>query len=79
MGSDFKLVTPRVETDDVNAVALLGRIWKVYGDFTGSQLSGMTHAPGTPWDIVWKKNKGMRNAHIPNNLIRDHYLRIMES
>lgn len=78
-GSDFKLVTPRVETDDVNAVALLGRVWKVYGDFSGLQLSGMTHAPGTPWDIVWNKNRGMRNVHIPNELIREHYVRIMES
>lgn len=79
MGTNFKLVTPRVEPDDVNAVAFLGRVWKVYGDYSGLQLSGMTHAPGTPWDIVWKKNKGMRNVHIPNELIRKHYLRIMES
>ena len=76
--SKFKLVTPRVETDDVNAVALLGKIWKVYGDFSGTQLSGMTHAPGTPWDIVWNQNKGMRNVHIPNKLICDHYLGLME-
>lgn len=74
----FKLVTPRVETDDVNAVALLGRIWKVYGRFSGTQLSGMTHAPGTPWAIVWNENKDMRNVHIPNELICKHYLRLME-
>ena len=78
MGRTFKLVTPRVETDDINAVALLGRVWKVYGDFSGTQLSGMTHAPGTPWDIVWKKSKGMRNVHIPNELICRHYQRIMK-
>lgn len=78
MGRTFKLVTPRVETDDINAVALLGRVWKVYGDFSGTQLSGMTHAPGTPWDIVWKKSEGMRNVHIPNELICRHYQRIME-
>lgn len=78
MGRTFKLVTPRVETDDINAVALLGRVWKVYGDFSGTQLSGMTHAPGTPWDIVWKKSEGMRNVHIPNELICNHYQRIME-
>ncbi len=78
MGRTFKLVTPCVETDDINAVALLGRVWKVYGDFSGTQLSGMTHAPGTPWDIVWKKSEGMRNVHIPNELICRHYQRIME-
>lgn len=78
-GTKFKLVRPRVETDDANVIALLGRVWKVYGDFSSLQLSGMTHAPGTPWDIIWNKNKGMRNVHIPNDLIRRHYLKLMES
>ncbi len=27
-------------------------IWKAYGNFTGVQLSNMTHSPGEPWTIV---------------------------
>lgn len=53
----------------------LGEIWKVYGGFSGIELSAMTHEEGTPWDIVWNKRggKNAKGAIIPNGLIRDHY------
>ena len=38
------------------------------------QLSRMTHAPGTPWDVVY--NELGESAEIPNDLIEDHYDRL---
>lgn len=77
--AEFNVVTPHVDPGDANAHALLDRIWEVYGRFSGAQLSGMTHAPGTPWAIIRSKHPGMRNVHIPNELIKKHYLDIMEA
>lgn len=77
--NEFHVVTPHVDAGDANAHALLDRIWEVYGGFSGLQLSAMTHAPGTPWAITRKKHQGMRNIHIQNDLIRQHYREMMEA
>lgn len=50
---------------------LLNRIWVVYGHKDGSQLSYLTHLPGSPWDITWKKEKF---SVIPNELLKEHFL-----
>ena len=72
------LSTPRVEDtaeDDsiVLVKAVLNRIWEVYGDFTGLQLSTMTHAPGTPWDETHKRTQGRKGADIDDDLIKKHF------
>lgn len=53
----------------------LDRIWDVYRQFSGPQLSTITHEPGSPWDIVWNQQggKSRSNALIPNDTIRDYY------
>lgn len=53
----------------------LDKIWKVYKNYTGLQLSTLTHQSGTPWDIVWNKNGGCKknSAIIGNDIIMDHY------
>lgn len=60
---------------DQSVVPLLDRIWEVYGGFSGSELSDMTHQPGTPWDEVWNRRGGKDNREvpIPNPLIEEHY------
>ncbi len=60
---------------DHTVVPLLDKVWEVYKDFTGIQLSAFTHQPNTPWDIVWNKQGGKtsRAAIIPNDLIKSHY------
>lgn len=70
---DFAFIAPEVPESDDRTRKLLDRIWEVYGKFTGGQLSSLTHAEGTPWSEVRRKNTGMRNVHIPNELIRKHY------
>lgn len=49
---------------------LLAAVFKSYGRFSGGQLSAMTHRPGTPWDIAWKRGK---NSQITDDMIAAHY------
>ena len=72
---DWNLITPHVDVDDRETVALLDRVWKVYGDRTAAQLSAMTHETGSPWDIIWQKacERGKRGEAIPDNLIQKYF------
>lgn len=55
----------RVERD------VLDQVYDTYGDFSGIQLSHITHEDGTPWDITWSKEG--RDSVIPDDLIKQHY------
>lgn len=46
-----------------------------YGLLSGIDLSSMTHQDGSPWQITWAQNG--QNAVIPNDLIHQHYLRLV--
>ncbi len=50
---------------------LLKRVWEAYGHMNGSQMSYLTHQPGTPWDITWREEKF---SVIPNELIKENFL-----
>lgn len=50
---------------------LLQRVWEVYSHMDGLQMSYLSHQPGTPWDITWKREKF---STIPNDLIAEHFL-----
>lgn len=48
---------------------------KAYKDFTGIQLSSLTHQPNTPWEKTYVSGSGSyRNNIIPNDLIKKHYI-----
>lgn len=69
---------------DSTITPFLDRIWKVYGDKTGIELSSLTHKQDTPWDIVWNQQNGKKRrfAIIPNDTIKQHYkekIRLNES
>lgn len=70
---------PTVNPSDNNKIDLLNKIWKDYGDFTGVQLSGMTHQEGIPWSNTRKTEPGINNLHIKNDLIKEHYREKYES
>ena len=72
-GDTFEWTTPHVRDNDRNTRRLLDRIWEVYCNFTGFELSDITHAPGTPWEKTWENQEGMRNAHISDELIKEYY------
>lgn len=54
---------------------LLEHVWRSYSGYDGIGLSAMTHQPDTPWDTVWRRERGSeyRGAIIPNDLIEQHY------
>ncbi len=70
---DVEFFVPEIQGDDDRTRKLLDRVWDVYRKFTAGQLSSLTHADGTPWHQVRRESPGMRNVHIPNELIRTHY------
>jgi uncharacterized phage-associated protein len=53
---------------------LIDQVWARYGKKTGLDLSAITHAPGSPWDITYQKFG--QNAVIPKELIRDYYAKM---
>lgn len=50
-GHGLRLITPEVDPNDKMAIELIDRITEVYGKFSGTQLSAMTHAEGTAWSV----------------------------
>jgi uncharacterized phage-associated protein len=53
---------------------LIRRVWEVYGKYSGSQLSNMTHAPDSPWSLT--PNKDIRGTDIPDDLIKAYFHKI---
>lgn len=60
---------------DDTTIPFLDRIWEVYKNYNGLQLSTLTHQKGTPWDIVWNEKGGCKknSAIISNDIIQEHY------
>jgi uncharacterized phage-associated protein len=50
-------------------------VFDKYGSLSGLWLSSLTHRPGTPWDLTWKRFG--QSAIIPRELIQAHYKRIL--
>lgn len=45
----IKALTPSIQESDEKAHALINKIVEVYGDYSGTQLSNLTHGPNTAW------------------------------
>jgi uncharacterized phage-associated protein len=73
-GRSFKRENVKL-INDSPVVALLNKIWDLYGNFTGVQLSNATHEPGTPWHTIFEQNHGQleKGQSIPNDLIEKHF------
>lgn len=50
---------------------LINQVLEVYKDFSGIDLSILTHQKGTPWSRVYKPRT--RNIVIPNTIIQNHF------
>lgn len=63
------------------AKALIQSIWSLYGKFTASQLSTMTHEKGTPWHQIVARFGGHlpHGIDIPNEMIRDYFKKQLPS
>ena len=66
-----------------NLKPILDRVWEVYGDFSGSQLSTMTHKQGSPWhQVVREEYKGKNvpiGTDIPRATIEEHFRQFADS
>jgi uncharacterized phage-associated protein len=71
----FKTLTPMVQQSNEKQINILNAVWDAYKDWSGLQLSTLTHEEGSPWDLVWNTRGGKdeKAAIIPNDLIRDYY------
>lgn len=54
--------------------SVMDQVLDIYGRYSGLQLSGLTHAEGTPWSKAYNKGKEV----IPNELIREHFFDLAE-
>jgi len=61
--------------EDTGVTSLLNKVWSVYKDYSGLELSTLTHEKDSPWDIVWNKEGGKSKmaAIIRNDLIASYY------
>ncbi len=53
---------------------IIRAVWEAYGDFSGPELSAITHMEGTPWSERWVPGK--KNP-IPNDLIAKYYRQLI--
>ncbi len=71
---DLPVIEPEIEGDP-DAEALLDRIWAVYGDLSGIQLSNMTHLPGGAWHRAYHEvARGRRGVDISDELIKGEFV-----
>ena len=71
--ANVETYVPQIPKSDGVIRHLLDEIWRIYGGFSGVQLSEMCHRMGSPWHMTRSKFPRLRNAHISNELIQSHY------
>ncbi len=54
--------------------AIISHVWKKYGEYTGLELSEMTHEPGTPWSNAYF-GRGRNSALVPSD-IQQHFVEL---
>jgi len=59
------------EKFDSEELAVIEQVYRLYGEFSGIQLSNLTHQEGSPWHSVW--SIAGQNSEIPDEIIKDHY------
>lgn len=68
-------VTEEIPAEDVLSAdskeyGIIQAVWNAYRKFTGSQLSQLTHLPGSPWAKTWETSKF---GVIPIEAIQTYY------
>ena len=58
--------------------ALRDKIWSVYGGYSATQLSNITHAADTPWSRICAQYQGEipKRTDIPTDLIREYFVNL---
>lgn len=73
---DYDGSTPTAAFTDPER-AVVQHVWNKYGQKSARELSDLTHQPNTPWSRSYY-GRG-RNAVIPNDDIRAHYLALAQA
>jgi uncharacterized phage-associated protein len=66
-----------IELSDLEESILIEQIFNHYSNFSGIQLSAMTHKDGSPWDETFSSFNNDRI--IPNQLILTHYRGLLDT
>lgn len=67
---DFILTNEPPISEDSQEIEIIREVWQDYGDFSGLELSALTHRKGTPWSETWRTNQF---GVISDELIAEHY------
>jgi uncharacterized phage-associated protein len=71
--ADFQY--PRITSDDPTrdefARRVIAKVWEIYGKYSGSQLSNMTHGANSPWSQYYDKD--VRGTDIPDDAIKKYF------
>ena len=78
-GAHLRFFEPDVPSTDTQTVALLDRVWETYKKFNAYQLSALTHTAGSPWDVTWSANTGVRNVTIDDDAIRTAFAKAADA
>lgn len=78
------VVTPVLSKEDPDgefAMALLDKIWDVYGKYSAIQLSNKTHEEGSPWKQIYDQYHGklLKGTDIPTDLIKKFFDQLAQS
>lgn len=58
--------------DDAAEMEIIREVWQDYKEFSGLELSDLTHRKGSPWSETWRTNQF---GVISDELIAEHYRR----
>jgi uncharacterized phage-associated protein len=68
---------PTIPEGDEAFDGILKFVFEKYGDKSAIYLSDLTHKVGSPWHQVKMTEPTMRNADIPNDLIREYFQKLV--
>lgn len=60
---------------DAEEASIIKRVWKKYGNVSGSRLSAMTHRPDTPWSRTFANGQG-KNKTISDDLTESYFKKL---
>ena len=70
--------TPKISKKRKFTRLLIKKIYDVYGNLSGMQLSELTHKPGTPWSETTDNGEKLRKGQdIQDEVIRNHFLELL--
>lgn len=78
INDDFDILETNsgINKEDTQTKELIDAVWGKYSQYSGPNLSDMTHRVDTPWDKTY--SQGTPSLPISNGLIAEHYKSLIE-